>query len=46
MVWDTGTGDKKQTIVHPSRPACLRTAPNGYSFATGCWDNKIRIWCP
>src|SRR6185436_7980873 len=30
--------------VHPAGVLCMAYSPGGDSFATGCRDNKVRIW--
>ena len=43
-LWNTLTGKFEQTLDHFTRPSAMQMSPDGYKFATGSWDNKIRLW--
>mmetsp|Transcript_1562 Transcript_1562/g.2071 ORF Transcript_1562/g.2071 Transcript_1562/m.2071 type:complete len:380 (+) Transcript_1562:81-1220(+) len=44
LVWNTLTGKPEQQLDHIQRPSRMKMSPDGYTFATGSWDNKIRLW--
>ena len=44
ILWNTLTGKPEQQLDHIQRPSRMKMSPDGYTFATGSWDNKIRLW--
>jgi len=45
QVWDTLLGKKLWSLEnHEQRVSCLGVNENGSAFATGSWDNTLKIW--
>ena len=44
ITWDTLSGQNICGLEHLSRVSCLQTSKDGYSVATGCWDQVVRLW--
>jgi len=42
--WDVVTGEKKETMPHPSYIQPIVFNPTRTKFATGCSDGKVRLW--
>jgi len=44
LVWNTVTAELEHVVAHSDRVQSLQFQPNGYSLATSCWDQLLRIW--
>jgi hypothetical protein len=43
-LWDVTDGSQRRALEHPRAVLCVAFSPDGRLLATGCTDQRVRVW--